>query len=122
MKKENKTETREITCIECPMGCTVKVELTGGVITSIEGNTCFRGKEYASNEVTCPRRVLTTTLRTTDGRMRAVKTEKPIRKEDIKNVMEHISHVVTEPKRIGEIVLENVSENINLVSAQNLDD
>lgn len=114
-------EKRTITCIECPLGCSINVSLDGVNIINIEGNTCKRGAIYAKNEIVCPRRVVTTTVKTTDGRMMAVKTDKPIKKSQTFEVMQKIRTIITEPKSIGEIVLDNISEDINLVSAQDLD-
>ena len=42
---------REMTCIICPMGCSLTVEMEGEEITSISGNTCKRGAAYAEAEV-----------------------------------------------------------------------
>ena len=33
-------EKRELTCIGCPMGCALTVELDGGAVVSVRGNTC----------------------------------------------------------------------------------
>ena len=114
-------ENKTVTCIECPIGCTITVSVEGDKIISINGNACPRGKLYAENEMICPRRVITSTIKTTDGRMLAVKTERPVKKSEMFAVMEKINCVVTEPKGIGEVVLKNVSEDINLISAQDID-
>ena len=114
-------EKRTITCIECPIGCSVTVSLDGDKILNIEGNTCPRGKIYAENEIVCPRRVLTTTVKTTDGRMLAVKTERPIKKSDMESAMQKIKNIITEPKHVGEVVYKNLSEDVNLISAQEID-
>ena len=114
-------ETKIITCIECPIGCSISVSLDGDKILNIEGNTCPRGKLYAENEIVCPRRVLTTTVKTTDGRMMAVKSSRPIKKSETFSVMEKVRNLTTQPKHIGEVVLEKVSEDIDLISAQELD-
>ena len=114
-------EKRIVTCIECPNGCSVTVTMDGDKILSVEGNTCPRGKLYAENEMICPRRVITTTVKTTDGRMMAVKTERPVKKSEMFEIMKKISKVITSPKKIGEVVVENISEDINLVSAQDMD-
>ncbi len=37
---------RLFTCIICPNGCEIEVELEGNKITNIEGATCKKGKEY----------------------------------------------------------------------------
>ena len=33
-------EKKELTCIGCPMGCQITVELETGEIKSVTGNTC----------------------------------------------------------------------------------
>lgn len=53
---------RELTCITCPMGCALTVELADGVFVSVSGNRCKRGEAYAYAEVTHPARTLTTTM------------------------------------------------------------
>ena len=40
-------EKRELTCIGCPMGCPLTVELENGAVTAVYGNTCPRGDAYA---------------------------------------------------------------------------
>lgn len=114
-------EKRTVTCIECPIGCSISVAMDGDKILSVEGNTCPRGKLYAENEMVCPRRVITTTVKTTDGRMMAVKTERPIKKSEMFEIMEKIRKIESKPKKIGQVVMENISEDINLVSAQDMD-
>ena len=47
-------EKRELTCIGCPMGCALTVELDGGAVVSVRGNTCPAGDAYARKEVTAP--------------------------------------------------------------------
>ena len=56
-------EKRELTCIGCPMGCALTVELENGAVTAVHGNTCPRGDAYARKEVTAPTRIVTTTVR-----------------------------------------------------------
>ena len=80
---------RELTCIICPQGCSIKVETDeNNNIKKVEGNTCKRGYDYAVSEVTNPVRTLTSTIKLEDGRMVSVKTNKPIPKELIFKCME----------------------------------
>ena len=51
-------EIRNLTCISCPMGCPITVEMEGEEIISVTGNTCKRGEVYARKEVTNPYRNL----------------------------------------------------------------
>ena len=45
---------RELTCIVCPKGCQLTVELEGKKVLSVEGYTCKRGVAYAEAECTAP--------------------------------------------------------------------
>ena len=36
-------EIRNLTCISCPMGCQITVEMDGNEVVSVTGNTCKRG-------------------------------------------------------------------------------
>ena len=36
-------EIRHLTCISCPMGCPITVEMEDGQVVSVTGNTCKRG-------------------------------------------------------------------------------
>ncbi len=79
---------REFVCIECPRGCDLTAETAqGGVI--VAGNFCPRGKMYAEAEMTCPRRIVTSTVRAAHG-MIPVKTGGEIRKEKIFEAMARI--------------------------------
>lgn len=42
---------KELTCIGCPRGCTLKIERDGDG-WSVTGNTCPRGREFAISEMT----------------------------------------------------------------------
>ena len=55
-------EQKELTCIGCPMGCTVTVLVENGRVDNISGNHCKIGEEYARSEVTNPVRTLTSTI------------------------------------------------------------
>ena len=52
---------KELTCIGCPIGCQLKVDVQGEEIR-VEGNGCKRGETYARNEILCPRRSITSTV------------------------------------------------------------
>ena len=58
---------RELTCIVCPIGCSLSVEETSSLSSSstssltIIGNRCHRGAAYAEEEIRAPKRVVTAT-------------------------------------------------------------
>ncbi|MBE6529895.1 MAG: DUF1667 domain-containing protein [Ruminococcaceae bacterium] len=101
--------TRELTCIVCPRGCSLKAELTAdGKIESVEGFACPRGKQYAIDECTHPMRTVTSTVRATNGDPVPVKTSKTIPKELIFDCMKEINAAtVTLPTHIGDVVIPN---------------
>ncbi len=64
-------ETREFTCIGCPLGCSVTVELEGNEIVNVTGNTCKKGDSYVRKEITNPTRMFTSSVKV-DGGIRPV--------------------------------------------------
>jgi CxxC motif-containing protein len=104
-------ETTELICITCPMGCALEVTHDGDAIVDVEGATCKRGKDYAEEELTDPRRMVTTTVRVAGGLhpLLPVYTSAPIPKARIFDLLEEIRRVEVEaPVRVGEVVLEDV--------------
>ena len=112
---------RELTCIICPKGCNIKVDIEGKKVVNIEGYTCKRGYEYALNEVTNPVRTLTTTIKLENGEVIPVKTDKPIPKNLIFKCMEEINKITVKlPIKIGQILIENILETgSNIVATKN---
>ena len=74
---------RKLTCIICPLGCALEIQLKDDKIVNITGNNCPRGKVYAENECTNPQRTVTSTVKCEDGSLISVKTDKPIPKDII---------------------------------------
>lgn len=97
---------RELTCIVCPRGCQMTVEM-GDEIT-VSGNLCPRGKVYAQNECVNPQRTVTSTVRTSDGGVVAVKTEETIPKAKMMECMEIINSIVLDlPVKVGDVAYED---------------
>ena len=100
---------KEFTCIVCPIGCTLTVELEGKEVKSVSGNTCKRGEVYAVNECTNPMRTVTTTVKCQNGTVVPVKTETPIAKDRVFEAMEIINNVVAPLTiSIGDVIIEDV--------------
>ena len=111
----------KLTCIECPMGCDMTAIDDNGII-KVSGNSCPRGELYAKDEVVCPKRVLTTTVKSYSGKLVPVKTDVPVRKEETFNLMKEISLItVKTPVKIGDIVKENLIDGANLIATDNID-
>ena len=112
---------RTLTCIVCPIGCELSVELSDKEVVSVKGNTCKRGESYAISECTYPVRTVTSTVRCKNGDMLSVKTDKPIPKDKIFECMKIINSLHPHlPISVGDVIIENVF-GCNIVSTQNLD-
>ena len=105
-------EHKDLTCICCPLGCQITVELENGEVVSVTGNTCMRGDDYARKEVTSPTRIVTSTVKVTGGKSSviSVKTKSDIPKEKIFECVKVLKEVkVQAPIAIGDVVLSNVA-------------
>lgn len=113
--------TRDMTCIICPRGCALKVEIENGNIT-VTGNSCPKGEKYATGECTNPTRTVTSSVRVTnrEDTMVSVKTENPIPKDKIFEVMALIrAKNVCAPVYIGGIIIENIF-GTNVIATKNI--
>ncbi len=115
------------TCIVCPIGCHLEADVSeSGEILSVSGNTCKRGETYIRDEVTDPRRTLTSTVKLTGAahdKFLPVKTDGTIPKGRLFEAMEVLSKItVTVPVRRGDIIVENfLGEGANLVAGKTVD-
>lgn len=110
---------RKLTCIICPLGCELTVQIEDKKIIDISGYTCPRGKAYAENECIAPKRTLTTTVKCSDGSLISVKTATPIPKEKMSEAMQILNSVtVSLPVSIGDIISEDVFGS-KIVATQN---
>lgn len=101
--------TRNLTCIVCPRGCDLTVKLEEGKVISVAGNACRRGLTYAENECTHPVRTVTSTMACEDGRVIAVKTDKPIPRELVFECMKEINaHKAPANTVIGDVLIEGI--------------
>jgi len=100
----------ELTCINCPVGCRLKVTVENGAVKEICGNQCKRGETYARQECIAPQRMLTAVIPVQGSQMPlSVKTRTPIPKQMIVSCMEALAGLeLTAPIRAGTVVLENV--------------
>lgn len=117
-------EIRNLTCIGCPMGCSLEVTMEGAEVVSVTGNTCPRGAAYARKEVTNPTRIVTSTVRVSGSESGAVavscKTESDIPKGKIFDVVRDIAGVtVSAPVHIGDVVKANVAgTGVNMIATK----
>lgn len=104
-------ETREIVCIQCPMGCPLTVTVDGDKVT-VTGNTCPRGAVYGEKEVVHPTRTVTSTAVVEGGEIPrvSVKTAGDVPKEKIFGVMEEIRALSLQaPVKTGDVLIEDAA-------------
>ena len=110
---------RELTCIVCPVGCSLTAEIKDGEV-QVRGNTCPRGEKYAKSEIISPMRTITTTVRCKSGEILPVKTDKPIPKEKMFEAMKIINRAhPTLTIALGDIIIEDVFGS-NVIATKNM--
>ena len=122
---ENKmNERKEFVCIRCPLGCNITVETEGTEIKNITGNTCPRGADYVTKELTDPRRIVTSLVRVKGGELPvvSVKTAADIPKDKIGDCIKALKEIeLTAPVRMGDVVAENVcGTGVKIVTTANV--
>lgn len=118
-------ETKNLICINCPMGCALTVEMEGQEVVSVSGNTCKRGDTYARKEVTNPTRIVTSTVRVAGGEadMVSVKTKEDIPKGKIAECIKALKDVqVQAPVHIGDVLVTDIAgTGVDIVATKNIE-
>ena len=124
-------KTLQFNCTTCPSECLLTVELErtadGHVaeVRSVTGNSCPRGDKFAHQELTCPMRVLTTTVAVSGGNeaLLPVRTAEAIPLELHAQAMALIRDlVVNAPIRMGDVVLKDLlNTNIDLIASMDIE-
>lgn len=112
---------KELTCIICPKGCSLKIDDK----LNVTGAGCPRGVRYAKKELTHPERTVTSTVEIKDAFITRlpVKTDKPVLKEKMMDVMAEIKKTcVTAPVKKGDVIIKDVcSLGVDVVAARTLE-
>ena len=117
---------RELTCIGCPLGCSITVTMENGEIQEVTGYTCKRGHDYARKEVTNPTRIVTSTVRLTGSRsgeaVVSCKTAQDIPKGKIFDIISALKGVTAQaPVHIGDVLLSNAAgTGVDIVATKNV--
>lgn len=124
-------ETLQFNCITCPSECLLTVEVErsadGAVaeVRSVTGNSCPRGDKFAHQELTCPMRVLTTTVAVSGGdeALLPVRTAEAIPLALHAQAMDLIRGLkVKAPIRISDVVLPNLLDTgTDLIASMDID-
>lgn len=103
-----------LTCIRCPRGCSLVAIVDGdGVVTSVSGNACRRGVDYARAEIACPLRTVTTTVPVEGSRalrMLPVRTAGEVPRARVLDVVRELASVRAQaPVENGDVVLRDAA-------------
>lgn len=111
---ESKLDTKKLTCICCPLGCSIEADMQSGSVVAVRGNGCPNGEKYAHTELTAPVRTLTSTVALVNSksgmRLAPVRSSEPIPKDKLFDCMKEIANIsVSAPVHIGDTVLQNAA-------------
>mgnify|MGYP002535498157 CR=1 FL=1 len=114
-------ETRVMNCIMCPMGCEMTVTVENGKVIDVKGNTCPRGAKYANDEVTAPKRMLTTTVRI-EGGMLPLVSETVLPKEKVLDCAAFLRGVtVKAPVKTGDVIVKDIlGLGVNIIASRDM--
>lgn len=118
-------EEKNLTCINCPIGCSLTIRMEGEQVNKVSGNTCKRGEIYARKEVTNPTRIVTSTVKVVNGKsdMVSVKTKEDIPKGKIFDCVRALKNVQVEaPVRIGDVIVKDIADTgVKVVATKNVE-
>jgi len=115
---------QELVCIACPQGCRLIAIKTNDQF-EFSGNKCKKGISYGEQELTCPMRSITTTVRTNfkDFPVVPVKTSGEIPLEKVFSFMKVINEVkVSERLKPGDVILTNLLDSqVDLIATADME-
>ena len=119
-------EDVEVTCIQCPMGCKIIVDIYKQEILGTKNAGCNRGIEYAIKEIKSPARDFFSTIKVNNGKtpMLSVRSTKPIPKGLLLACAVEVSKVTVEaPISIGSIIMKNILKSgIDIIATKNIEE
>ncbi|MFI3169852.1 MAG: DUF1667 domain-containing protein [Faecalibacterium sp.] len=120
-------QEKQLICINCPLGCPLTVTLDkADTILTVSGNTCPRGKNYATKELTAPTRIVTTVVSVSGSKAGATtvscKTKTDIPKEKIFEIVQELKSLcIPAPITIGDILKANVADTgVDIIATKNI--
>lgn len=127
--KGGKIEKLSLTCIICPMGCSMEVEVETNAsgqkkVLSVKDNGCKRGEQYAAKELQNPTRTLTTTIKVEGGELPLVpvKTAGEVPKASLLQCMEVVRRASCKaPVKRGDVLIYDLlGTGVNVVACADI--
>lgn len=116
---------KELTCISCPLGCNLEIDIKDENNILVTGNSCKRGEIYGIKECTNPTRIVTTTIAVKNGvePIVPVKTERDIPKDKIFDCIRFLKDIEIEaPVKIGAVIAADIfNTGVNIVATKNVE-
>lgn len=115
-------EIIKLTCINCPLGCPLEVRQEDGKYI-VTGNSCIRGKKYALEEISNPIRIVTTTVRVKNSKLRlSVKSNGGIEKDKIFACINALKDVeVTAPIKINDVIVKKIlNSGVDIIATKSI--
>jgi CxxC motif-containing protein len=103
---------KHFTCVTCPIGCEIDIELKDSEVVSMEGNKCKKGQEFVLQELEEPMRILTTTIPIKGAKwaMLPVRTDKPIPKRLFFMTVEEIANIeLRAPVKMSTVIVRDIA-------------
>jgi CxxC motif-containing protein len=121
-------------CIGCPLGCRLEVDAEsdgspdrgpdGSSVVEVRGFACRRGREYAIQEHTAPRRIVTTTVAITGARWPRlpVRSSAPAPKDKVQAICNMLRRLrVSAPVAMGDIIVSNILDSgVDIVASRDM--
>ncbi len=102
----------------------LKVSVEDGKV-KVYGNMCKLGETYGMMEIKNPSRIISSTVRVEGSHVPRlpVRTEKPIPKAMVREVIKSLRGIVVEaPVRRGQVIVKNVAgTGVNVIAERNLE-
>ena len=124
-----KIEKVPLTCIICPMGCSMEVEVETNAsgqkkVLSVKDNGCKRGEQYAAKELQNPTRTLTTTIKVEGGEfpLVPVKTAGEVPKASLLQCMEVVRRASCKaPVKRGDVLIYDLlGTGVNVIACADI--
>jgi CxxC motif-containing protein len=117
-------EKRRFTCVICPIGCDIDVEILDSDEVPMKGNKCKKGTEFVLQELEEPKRILTTTIHIEGAKwaMLPVRTDGPIPKRFLFKVIEELANIELQaPVNISDVIVRDIAgTGANIVATRSM--
>lgn len=112
----------KITCIVCPLGCSIDIKEERAEAIDISGYNCIRGKMFAETEFYKPERMVTTVVSLDGGKIPylPVISDGQVPKQLLESCIDLLRNIeVKAPIKMGDTIVNNIlGTGINIIAAK----